>query len=222
MNELFAAFSLTPAVDFFVKGGIFMVFLLLLSIIAFTVIILRGSALRERSVIPPSLVKEIQRLEPGDNLDNLQKLINANPSALGRILAMLLRQLTWPRTEAVEAVQTQARHEVARLESGLVLLEMSTGVAPLFGLLGTLSGLVGIFANIGGGGDPIAIASGIAEALNTTIVGLAVAAPSLIALNYFQRKIEVMSVEMESLVGDLIAKCYPQGAAPTILTIDKK
>jgi len=222
MTELFLANALTPAVEFFLKGGVFMFFLLVLSVISLTVIILRGSALREKAVIPVSLVKEIQRLEPGDDLDNLQRLINAKPSPLGRILAMLLRQLSWPRTEAVEAVQTQARQEVARLESGLVILEISTGVAPLLGLLGTLSGLVGIFANLGGGGDPVAIALGIAEALNTTIVGLGVAAPSLIAHNYYQRKIEVMSVEMESLVGDLVAKCYPQGAAPTFLTVDKK
>jgi biopolymer transport protein ExbB len=98
------------------------------------------------------------------------------------------------------------------MESGLALLEMATGVAPLLGLLGTLSGLVGIFANLGGGGagDPVAVARGISEALNTTIVGLAVAAPSLVAHNYFQRKIETMAVSMEGIVADLLAKCYPE------------
>jgi biopolymer transport protein ExbB len=99
------------------------------------------------------------------------------------------------------------------MESGMAMLEMTTGVAPLLGLLGTLSGLVGVFANLGGGaggGDPVAVARGIAEALNTTIVGLAVAAPSLIAHNYFQRKIETMAVGMEGLVADLLAKCYPE------------
>jgi len=211
--------SLSTAMDFFIKGGFFMLFLLGLSIVALTVILLRGRALRERAVIPRSLVAEIQRLEPGDDLDNLQKLVDENPSPLARIIGMLLRQIAWPKAEASEAVQTQARHEVARLESGLVILEIATGVAPLFGLLGTLSGLVGIFANLGGGGDPVAVARGIAEALNTTIVGLAVAAPSLTAHNYFQRKIEVMSVEMESLLGDLMAKCYPQGAAPTVVEV---
>lgn len=216
------AISLQPVLHFFIQGGVFMIFLLLLSIIALAVIILRGQALREAAVLPPALVREIQRLEPEDNLDNLQRLIAAHPSPLARILALLLRQLSWPKSEVVEAVQTQARHEIARLESGLVILEISTGVAPLLGLLGTLSGLVGIFANLGGGGDPVKVAQGIAEALNTTIVGLAVAAPSLTAYNYFQRKIEVMSVEMESLVGMLLSKCYPQGEAPTIVTLDKK
>lgn len=214
MNALFS-----DAFDFFAKGGFFMVFLLVLSVISLAVILMRGRALREQAVIPSAIVNEIQRLEPADDLDNLQNLLREHPSPLSRIVAMLLRQLSWPRAEASEAVQTQARQEVARMESGLVILEIATGVAPLFGLLGTLSGLVGIFANLGGGGDPVAVARGIAEALNTTIVGLAVAAPSLIAHNYFQRRIEVMSVEMESLVGDLLAKCYPQGAAPSIVEV---
>ena len=65
------------------------------------------------------------------------------------------------------------------------------------------------------------VARGIAEALNTTIVGLAVAVPCMVMYNYFQRRIEVMAVEMESLVSDLVAKCYPQGATPTILKIAK-
>lgn len=208
--------SFAHVLDFFLKGGVFMIPLLALSIVALAVILLRQAALRREAVIPQALAAEIQRLEPGDDLDNLQKLTTTKPSPLARIIAVLLKHLTWPRAEAAEAVQTQARREVARMESGLVLLEITTGVAPLLGLLGTLAGLVGIFANLGGGGDPVAVARGIAEALNTTIVGLAVAAPSLIAHNYYQRRVEVMALEMESLVGDLLAKCYPQGAAPTI------
>ena len=213
MHFLAASF-LHSALDFFIKGGFFMAVLLVVSITAGTVIILRGLALRERSILPPALAAEVERLQPGDNLDRLEKLISRNPSALGRVLGTLLKHLNWPRAEVVEAVQTRARHEVARLESGLIILEITTGIAPLLGLLGTLSGLVGIFASVGV--DPVAVARGIAEALNTTIVGLAVAVPSLISFNYLQRRIEMMAVELESLVADLIAKCFPQGAAPTL------
>lgn len=216
--DIFLASAIKGIFDFFVLGGFFMILLLLLSIMAGTVIILRILVIREKAVIPPSVAAEIERLEPGDNLDNLQKLIDAHPSALSRVLKTLIKHLSWPKSEAVEAVQTRARHEVSRLEGGLVLLEITTGVAPILGLLGTLSGLVGIFANIGD--DPTGVARGIAEALNTTIVGLAVAAPSLIFHNYFQRRIEVMSVEMESLVADLIAKCYPHGSGPTVEEVE--
>jgi biopolymer transport protein ExbB len=215
--ELFFASIIQGALDFFVQGGFFMAILLVVSIVAGTVIILRSAALRERSILPPALAEEIERLQPGDDLDKLERLISRHPSALARVLNTLLQHLTWSRAEAVEAVQTRARHEVARLESGLVVLEITTGIAPLLGLLGTLSGLVGIFTAVGT--DPVAVARGIAQALNTTIVGLAVAVPSLITFNYFQRRIEVMAVEMESLVADLIVKCYPPGATPVVETV---
>ena len=215
--ELFFASIIQGALDFFVQGGFFMAILLVVSIAAGTVIILRSAALRERSILPPALASEIERLQPGDDLDKLERLISRHPSALARVLNTLLQHLTWSRAEAVEAVQTRARHEVSRLESGLVVLEITTGIAPLLGLLGTLSGLVGIFTAVGT--DPVAVARGIAQALNTTIVGLAVAVPSLITFNYFQRRIEVMAVEMESLVADLIVKCYPPGATPVVETV---
>jgi biopolymer transport protein ExbB len=217
--EFFIASFLGGILGFFIKGGFFMLLLLALSVCAVTVMILRGLALREAGVLPPALCTEIERLEPGEDLDKLKSLLSRNPSALASVLATLLKHLSWPRAEVVEAVQTRARHEVARLEKGLVILEIATGVAPLLGLLGTLSGLVGIFASIGA--DPTLVARGIAEALNTTIVGLAVAVPCMISHNYFQRRIEVMAVEMESMVSDLVAKCYPQGATPTIQRISK-
>ena len=147
--ELFFASVIQNALSFFINGGFFMGILLVVSIVAGTVIVLRGAALREKSVIPPPLASEIESLQPGDDLDKLERLIARYPSSLGRVLSTLIRHLTWSRAEAVEAVQTKARHEVARLESGLIILEITTGIAPLLGLLGTLSGLVSIFTAIG-------------------------------------------------------------------------
>lgn len=205
--------AISGAVQFFVHGGFFMILLLVLSVSAGTVILLRALALRENLVIPAELETALENVQPGDSMDALAHAASVYPSPLSRIITTCLRHLNWPRQENLEAVQLCARHEVVRMESGLALLEMTTGVAPLLGLLGTLSGLVSVFANLGGGataGDPIAVARGISEALNTTIVGLAVAAPSLIAHNYFQRKIETMAVSMEGFVADLLAKCYPE------------
>ena len=204
--------ALSGAVNFFINGGVFMILLVLLSVVAGTVILLRASALKEGLIVPAELEAAIERVQPGDSLEGLKRAVRLHPSPLARIITVCLNHLNWPRQENIEAVQVRARHEVVGMESGLSLLEVTTGVAPLLGLLGTLSGLVSVFANLGEGstGDPIAVARGISEALNTTIVGLAVAAPSLIAHNYFQRKIETMAVSMEGLVADLLAKCYPE------------
>ena len=203
-------------VDFFVRGGPFMVLLLLLSLVSCTVMLLRGRALREKIVIPPAVAAALEKLSPGDEIRPLQFAIERNPAPISRILNVLITHLNWPKAENLEAVQTRARHEVAHLEKGLVILEIATGVAPLLGLLGTLSGLVGIFATLGSSGDPVLIARGISEALNCTIVGLGVAVPCLIAFNYFQRKVEVMAIGMESMASDLLAKCYPHGELPQV------
>jgi len=208
---------LGPAVDFFVKGGFFMILLLALSIAALAIILLRGSALRFAAVIPPQVARAVENFRTRADIPALRDVARSRPSALSRIVAVALGHLDWPRSENIEAVQTRARHEIARMEAGLVVLEISTGVAPLLGLLGTLSGLVGIFANLGGTGDPVAVARGISEALNTTIMGLGVSVPCLVAHSYFMRKVEVMAIEMESLAADLIARCYlspPVSEAP--------
>ncbi len=207
---------LAHTVDFFVKGGPFMVFLLLLSLISCTVIILRGRALREKMIIPPQIGIALEKLAPGDDIGLLQFAIDRYPSPVSRILSVLIAHLDWPKSENLEAVQTRARHEVTHMEKGLVILEISTGVSPLLGLLGTLSGLVGIFAALGSTGDPALIARGISEALNATLVGLAVAVPCLIAYNYYQRKVEVMAITMECMASDLLAKCYPHGELPQV------
>ncbi|MFA7343332.1 MAG: MotA/TolQ/ExbB proton channel family protein [Terrimicrobiaceae bacterium] len=203
-------------IDFFVSGGPFMVLLLLLSLVSCTVMLLRGRALREKVVIPPAVEIALEKLSPGDDIALLQFSITRYPSPISRIVTVLIAHLNWPKAENLEAVQTRARQEVAHLEKGLVFLEIATGVAPLLGLLGTLSGLVGIFATLGSSGDPVLIARGISEALNCTIVGLGVAVPCLIAFNYFQRKVEVMAISMEAMSSDLLAKCYPHGELPQV------
>ncbi len=119
-------------------------------------------------------------------------------------------------------MQTRARREIVRLESGLFILEVIVGIAPLLGLLGAVAGVISVFAAFGSDAsaqDPHGIAKGISEALSTTIVGLAIAIPSLIAYSYFTKKIETMAAEMESLIAELLSKCYyhqtRQVAAPS-------
>jgi biopolymer transport protein ExbB len=207
------AASLQSVVQFFTRGGVWMIPLGICSIVSVTVIVLRGLALRRHLVVPPVLEEAIEAIGPGDEeaANRLAKLVREDRSALARIIHVGLHHLNWPKAENMEAVQTCARHEIVRLEAGLFILEIIVGIAPLLGLLGAVSGLVTVFAAFGSNAaseDPHGIAKGISEALSTTIVGLAIAIPSLIAYSYFSKKIETMAAEMESLIADLLAKCY--------------
>ena len=203
--------ALQTVIGFFTKGGIFMWPLLVCSIVSLTTIILRTLALREKNVLPLTIESEMERLAPGTSPERLFRLAQQDSSSLARIVRVALTHLRWPRAENIEAVQTRARHEMVRLEKGIVVLEVIIGIAPLIGLIGTVSGLVHVFASLGissGSADPKQIAHGISEALNCTVFGLGIAVPSLVAFVYFSKKVEVLSVEMESLVTDLLSKCY--------------
>ena len=201
---------------FFYDGGKFMVPLLACSIIAVAVIILRGLALRRHLVLPDELQKEIERLAPNDTPDavvRLSRLVRNDDSTLARIAQVGLSNLHQPKDENMNAVQTVARHEVGKLEHGLHILEIIIGIAPLLGLLGAVSGLVKTFAAFGGSAtqsDPHGIAIGISEALSTTVVGMAVAIPALIAHGLLAKRVEVLAADLELLISGLLTKCYNQ------------
>ena len=186
--------------------------LLACSIVSVTIMILRGVALRRKIVMPAAIESEIERMTPGESPERLSRLVYHDPSSLARITRVALQHVRGPRSENVEVVQTRARHEMVRLERGLIILEVIVGIAPLLGLIGAVSGLVHVFSHLGlssgGGSDTRQIALGIAEALNATVFGLSIAVPTLVGFTYFSRKVEVMSVEMETLVVELINKCY--------------
>src|SRR5258708_16255272 len=127
---------------FFTKGGIFMWPLLACSIVSLTVIILRTLALREKNVLPLTIESEMERLAPGANPERLFRIVQHDASSLAPIVRVALGPLRWPRPDNVQTVQTRARHEMVRLEKGLVVLELLIGIAPFIGLVGTVSGLV--------------------------------------------------------------------------------
>lgn len=203
--------TLQAMLQFLTTGGLFMWPLLLCSIVTVTTIVLATLTLREKKVLPLVIESEIERLTPGGSAERLMRIVNTDSSSLAAVVRTALQHLRWPRAENIESVQTRARRELVRLERGLIVLEVMTGIAPLIGLIGTVSGLLHVFSGLGlntGASDTKAVALGISEALNCTVFGLSIAVPALIGFSYFSKKIEVMSVEMESLVSDLIAKCY--------------
>jgi biopolymer transport protein ExbB len=135
----------------------------------------------------------------------LHRKWESGPSALARLALVALKQRGKSRREITHAVESAARQEVLYLHAGISVLDTIITIAPLLGLLGTASGLVRIFQGLGDNSDHLAIARGIAEALTTTIFGLAIAVPCVIAHGYFIRRIEMLTARLESLLSHLSA-----------------
>ncbi len=99
-----------------------------------------------------------------------------------------------------ELMEATAMKEKLKLEKYLNILGTMGNIAPFIGLLGTVVGIIRAFhdLSVSGSGGPSVVAAGIAEALITTAAGLVVAIPSVVAYNYFQRRIGTIMVEIEA------------------------
>jgi biopolymer transport protein ExbB len=184
--------------------------LALTSLVGLTFIVERAWALRWNKVVPQQIANTLDTCETTDDLQALRSVCGQRPSPLGRLLLMASDHLDWSKSDNVDALQTAARHEIVRLERGLVVLEIIVGIAPLLGLVGTIAGMMNVFGEVGQTGlnDAGKLAAGIAFILRTTLFGLLIAIPSLIAWSYYTKKVEVLAAEMEALCDSFIRRQY--------------
>jgi biopolymer transport protein ExbB len=182
----------------------------LTSIVGLTFIFERALALRWSKVVPRQIANFLEACETTGDIDALRAVCEQKPSPLGRLLLMASDHLDWPKEDNVDALQTAARHEIVRLERGLVVLEIIVGIAPLLGLVGTIAGMMTVFSDVGQTGlnDAAKLAAGIALILRATLIGLLIAIPSLIAWSYYTKKVEVLAAEMEALCDAFIRRQY--------------
>ena len=187
-----------------------MFLLLATSIVAVTFIIERGLALRWNKVIPLPVQDAAENTVRKQDLPRMVQVCQMNPSPMSSLLLVAQDHLDWPKQENIDSIETRARHEVVKLERGIVILEIIVGIAPLMGLVGTLHGLIALFRTLGTAGvtDNAALAKGISIALNTTLMGLIVAIPSLIAWSYYNKRVETLAVEMESICDQFLRNQY--------------
>lgn len=187
-----------------------MIPLAITSVFGLMAILYKFLSLTSNRVIPGGLTHSMERfekvVESGGEASVISEL-EAGRSTLARLGHISLRMRGETQGDTFLALEAASRKEAARLHAGIIVLDVVITVAPLLGLLGTASGLVKIFQAIGGNYDAALLAKGIATALNTTIFGLAIAVPCVIAHGFFSRRIEVMSARLESLLAEFAITC---------------
>lgn len=199
------------------KGGFFMVPLGLTSIAGMTAILYKLLSLSAKRVIPSALAKRIEEVETdarASQLESLRKNLDQDPSPLARLALVAFKHQGRNQRDIVMAVESAARQEIAHLHAGIGVLDVAITISPLLGLIGTASGLVTIFQGLSDNADHLTIARGIAEALTTTIFGISIAVPCVIAHGFFNRKIEMITVRLESLLAGLAYACSQSDSHP--------
>jgi biopolymer transport protein ExbB len=186
------------------------VMLILTSLVGLTFIVERGIALRWRRVLPPEIEAAVRSCQSPGDVPMLRRVCEQHAAPMSRLLLVASDHLDWPKADTTDAIQTRARHEITRLERGLVVLEIIVGIAPLLGLVGTIAGMMTLFGDIGQTGlsEAAKLAQGIAQILNATLGGLLIAIPSLIFWSYYSKKVETIAVEMETLCSEFIRRIY--------------
>ena len=191
------------------SGGWLMVPIVLCSVAAMAIIVERLWSLQRERIVPDGLaVRAWEWARAGDlSEDRIQALRAGSP--LGRILAAVLASRHLDRELMKEYIEEIGRHVAHELERYLNALGTIAAISPLLGLLGTVIGMIKVFAVITaqGVGEPRVLAGGISEALITTAAGLTVAIPSLLFYRILRGRVDAMVMTMEQealkLVGAL-------------------
>lgn len=180
------------------------------SVVGVGVVGWRAWVLQWNKVVPPKIVESLMACRSHEDVKSVRTFCEKNPSPLGRLIRLAADRLDWPKDDNMDSLEIAARHEIVKLERGLVVLEVIVGIAPLLGLVGTIAGMMTVFGDLGQTGlnDAAKLAQGIALILRATLAGLLIAIPSLIFWSYFSKKVEVLAVEMETLCDEFIRRQY--------------
>jgi biopolymer transport protein ExbB len=180
-------------------GGWLMAPIILCAILAMGIILERFWTLQQKRVIPEDLTSKVWGWVENDALDQQQIQTLHKGSPLGQILAAGLINRDRERIVMKDSIEDTGRHVVHELERYLDTLGTVAAISPLLGLLGTVIGMVKVFAAITthGVGNPTVLAGGIAEALITTAAGLTVAIPALIGYRFYRNRVDTLVVYMD-------------------------
>jgi len=194
--------------DMLVSGGIMMIPLIITSIIGLTVFIERSFFLRRKRILKPEIIEAIETFKKSEDIEKVVSVMETQDGPFLNILRVALDHRDKTREEVKEAIEDMGKQEARVLERGLVTLETIAGVSPLMGLLGTVLGMIKVFNVVSqqGLGQTQALSGGISEALVTTVAGLAIAIPALIAYNYFDHKVDDLVLEIEKYSSRVIEK----------------
>jgi biopolymer transport protein ExbB len=180
-------------------------FLLAASVIAVALIIERFIVLRRQRVAPPGLLEKVVDAyrKQGVTAQLIENLHRDSP--LGRVLAAGLRNHRAPRPVMKEAIEEEGRAVSFDLERFLTTLGTIATASPLWGLFGTVVGMIEIFGSQApSGSNPAVLAHGISVALYNTGFGLLVAIPALIFYRHFRAKVDGFVLEMEQQAARLV------------------
>lgn len=192
----------------FVKGGPVMIPLAVLSVLGLAVIIEKLLTLRNSRVIQGEIVSCIESIQTPADIPLAIKICERFDTPFANTVRAGLVEAGKPAHIVRQAMEDTGRREVKRLERYLVVLETVAAAGPLLGLLGTVTGMIEVFSviSISGVGQTGLLSGGIAEALITTVFGLVIGIPALIAYNFLDARVDGLSIRIDTYAHILLKR----------------
>jgi biopolymer transport protein ExbB len=188
--------------------------IILLSIVALAIIIENFMSLKRDKLAPPDLIDEIQALFEESQFQEAMELCENEPNYFTRVCGAGIAKIGHPFETIEKSLEEMGDEESVKLHQKIGWLSLIANVAPMMGLLGTVSGMVLAFneiASSGGQASPAELANGISQALLTTLFGLIVAIPVTAVFAFLRNRMVKTIIELGAIVEDLFER-FREGA----------
>jgi biopolymer transport protein ExbB len=187
--------------DLCLKGGWIMIPLLILSVVSIYIFIERFIAIRAASKRDDSFMKRIKDYIHDGEIESAMNLCKQTNTPYARLILKGISRIGRPMNDVLVAIENTGNLEVTALEKGFTWLATTASGAPMLGFLGTVTGMVQAFfalASAGSNANVTILASGIYEALVTTVAGLIVGIIALFAYNFLVSRVNKVMNQLEA------------------------
>ena len=190
-------------------GVTFVIVFVALSFALVALLVMCFLQLRRTVLMPPELIEGFESHLDKKEFQQAYELAKADDSYLGRVLSVGLVKLQVGRQQAFDAMRETQAEEAMQLEHKISYVSLIGALAPMFGLLGTVSGMVSAFTVIAQSATQPKhheLASGISQALVTTLIGLWIAIPAVACFSLFRNWLEQLNSDVDTEAVRLISK----------------
>jgi biopolymer transport protein ExbB len=185
--------------EMILAGRYMMIPISLASLVGLAVLIERIYMLRQGRIIVPEIAEAVMTLSASQDLSVAYAICERQPGPFANLVKAGLDHASNDWTVIRDVLEETGRQEATRLTRRLGVLETVAAVSPLLGLLGTVLGMIRVFATISaaGLGNPETLSSGISEAMVTTAAGLIIGIPALVAYNWLNGRADRIIFDLE-------------------------
>jgi len=196
--------------DLAMKGGVIMIPLALMWVFAVYIFFERLLTVNKAGKVPPSFMNNVKEMVTRGDINGARIVCTQNDTPIARIIEKGIMRIGKPIENIEKSMENTGRLELYKMEKNMVILTIIAGIAPMFGFLGTIAGMIQTFFNISITSDITlgTIAGGIYVKMITSATGLLIGIMAYIGYSYLNAQIDKVVNQMEAASAEFIDVLY--------------